>query len=210
MKRRNIIAFVFTLGLIGLMGYSPGCAAADAQKVENALQASRAQIDQQTQEAVKASNDITAKIEAANAAGQADAVKALSEQKAKADANAASLSKQLETVNKALATLDAARSADGSIDPSGAVAAAAPFLPPPWNGFAILGGVLATAALQEIRVRRGVNAAVSLVNAREAVKAADPAAAAAYAKHAGLVLQEQTPLATKIATENALAKPTAS
>ena len=173
--RPVVLALVSVVVLILALA---GCSAAGVSASRSQVASALSSLDQARAAAVE-------RLSAAEAAGDAAAAERARDTIASADA----INGRLDQVAAALA---AATNPDGSVNVGAAASAAAPFLPPPWNLVLLLGGPALAALIQELRVRRAVADAGSIVSGLEAAKAANPALGAALKASAPVLLEHYT------------------
>jgi hypothetical protein len=172
----HAVAVALLLIMAGTAVYvSAGCGAIDLGGTQARMAEAKEQLAatqaKAAADAAAAREAIAAALAANNAAGAAAAQSAL----AKANETSALAEQWSKKLAEAQALLTKAVKPDGSLDAGGAIGAAAPLLPPPWNLLLGIAAPLAVGLLQEIRVRRENAAAVSIINGIEAVKSSNPA-----------------------------------
>ncbi|MFM9958316.1 MAG: hypothetical protein ACKVZJ_09570 [Phycisphaerales bacterium] len=180
-----------------------GCSGEQAEAMRARLDAAVLTAETAQREAEAQRDAALAQRDAALAAGDtktADVATKTADVATKAVDEAIDFRKLMETARKELAS---AINPDGSFNAGGAALAASKWLPPPWNILVPGLGLAVIAGVGEIRTRRAVKAAASIVNAQSAASLRDPTFRVALANNAEVMHRELTPTAVKIVRDNA-------
>jgi len=228
-SRSNTFAVLFCATILAATGMfcfaiTPSCGSSQAVKdtkdkiagMQESLKTAEDQAKADAAAAKKKADDARDAADAAMAAGDqkkmadaAAAIAAAKEAQAKADKTAEAAAKWQKKLAEATDLLTKATNPDGTVNVNGAVQAAAPLLPPPWNLVALIGAPVAAGALswlvQQFRgggVSDNQNAAISLINGISAAAASDPVLASRLQANKGVLLKEYTDTAVDLVDEH--------